>query len=983
MAISLDLGNLLVHLKLGKGEWDTALKEVERTLDRTARKLETFGRQMSLKVTAPLVAVGTVGVKAFASFDDAMTKSLAIMDNVTPKMRKQMEGIALGLSKDTTSSATKVAQGYKFLASAGYDAAQSMAAIGAVNKFAIAGNFDLARSTTYIADSMSALGMKVDDARQNMLNMTHISDVLVKANIIANAETEQFAASLTNEAGAAMKNWNINLEEGVAVLAAYADQGIKAEEAGTLFGRMLRLMMSGFESNREAWQAMNMNIYDTQGNLKPLADIIEMLTKEMEGMSAETKVVALDMLGFEARSQQAILPLLGATDRIRKYTEQLRVAGGVTDKVARENMSSFIDQLKILWNNVVAVGIEIGSILAPTILTLNDYIRAGLQHWERLNDSTKTQVVQFGLVAAAIGPMSLGLSIAIRMFQDMTKVVAVLTATMFSWAGVAVLVAGLAYTLYAAWNQNFIDIKSRMQEWFDAFKQGYDWLANTAVGPFLKNLVGAFGDAFRTIRSGWSDFLADLASTMIGAGRWMKIMMSSVREGFGKINFSDMVTELKEGLKQANTEFAEGFVSAFDTYKPETDKLRDYSVKAWETAGVHLRAFGQAEAEHMGGLMAAVKTQFKSDLLGISELLQGALFNSSGSESNAFGGMFGGVLEKAKAAGSFLVWPFQEVYRQLTKTEPVIARTISDLEKLKKSAMSEEAIRSAWDRLYAGLNQRSDQYFQFQQKKLTTELDLWEANAAAIAKQFDVEKQYVLDLIEAYKKEQQVLLDIERLKTSDSIANGFKAAGMQIRREIQTWGERAYEFTMSMSQSLENGLMNMLQDTRNWADAMKSMLKEIYFEAIRIAFISPLAKGMAGAFSTIGSAVVGGLFPGPASSNMQVPGINPNQVVDLGSTLNFGSAGSNMMFPGHAEGGMAWTPHIAKIAENEPELITPLSKLGGLGGKVTVNVINQSGVPLGPTKEEQYMMSDERIINVVVSRMDTDSRLQKAVGTRR
>ncbi len=75
---------------------------------------------------------------------------------------------------------------------------------------------------------------------------------------------------------------------------------------------------------------------------------------------------------------------------------------------------------------------------------------------------------------------------------------------------------------------------------------------------------------------------------------------------------------------------------------------------------------------------------------------------------------------------------------------------------------------------------------------------------------------------------------------------------------------------------------------------------------------------------------------------------------------------------------------MARLAENEPEAVVKVSRLPKLGGgKVTVNVINQSGVPLSVSKQEEYMMSDERIINVVASRMDTDSRFQKTMGVRR
>jgi len=148
---------------------------------------------------------------------------------------------------------------------------------------------------------------------------------------------------------------------------------------------------------------------------------------------------------------------------------------------------------------------------------------------------------------------------------------------------------------------------------------------------------------------------------------------------------------------------------------------------------------------------------------------------------------------------------------------------------------------------------------------------------------------------------------------------------MQIKREIQTWGERAYDFTTGMVSTLEDGLMRMAQDFRNWGDHVKGILKEVYYEAIRIAFIRPAAEGMAGLFSGVGSAVVGGLgglFGGTGAG----AGINPPAGTQTWMAQNYEALSG---FYGYAEGGIAWTPQLAMVAEKEPELIVPFSKLGG------------------------------------------------------
>ncbi len=60
----------------------------------------------------------------------------------------------------------------------------------------------------------SALGLTVDNAEENLGNLTRVTDVLVKANTLANATVQQFSEALTNKAGAALRILNKDVEEG-------------------------------------------------------------------------------------------------------------------------------------------------------------------------------------------------------------------------------------------------------------------------------------------------------------------------------------------------------------------------------------------------------------------------------------------------------------------------------------------------------------------------------------------------------------------------------------------------------------------------------------------------------------------------------------------------------------------------------------------------------------------------------------------------
>ena len=287
MSFNMSLGNLVVKIVGDNSKFASALRNTETRLDEFSKKTKQIGKSLTKNVTLPLTAIGGASLKAFQSFDSAMTQSLAIMGNVSPKIRKEMEMTAKTLASTGRQSASELAESYFFLASAGFTAEQSIASLKTVQAFATAGMFDMAQATDLLTDAQSALGMTSKDSVKNMKNMTNLSDVLVRANTVANASVEQFATALTSKAATAMRSYNISLEEGVSVLAVYADQGIKAELAGNMFDRMTRLLIKSVNENAKAWDDLNIATTKANGDLLPIADIMEQVTKKTKKMESE------------------------------------------------------------------------------------------------------------------------------------------------------------------------------------------------------------------------------------------------------------------------------------------------------------------------------------------------------------------------------------------------------------------------------------------------------------------------------------------------------------------------------------------------------------------------------------------------------------------------------------------------------------------------------------------------------------------------
>jgi TP901 family phage tail tape measure protein len=267
-------------------------------------------------IASAATAIAGFSIREFAKFDDAMTKSTAIMGDLSDAMRKDMSDAARQVALATSFSASEAAEAFFFLASAGLTAEQSIAALPKVAQFAQAGQFDLALATDLLTDAQTALGLSSTDAAENLANMVRVSDVLVKANTVANASVQEFSEALTEKAGNAMRMLGMEIEEGVALLAVFAERGIKGTKAGTLLNTTLEGLTRTARENADAYAAMGVSVFDVDGELRNMADIVGDMEGALGGLSTEAQLAQLATLGLTRQARDGALALLGASDKI-------------------------------------------------------------------------------------------------------------------------------------------------------------------------------------------------------------------------------------------------------------------------------------------------------------------------------------------------------------------------------------------------------------------------------------------------------------------------------------------------------------------------------------------------------------------------------------------------------------------------------------------------------------------------------------------
>jgi len=290
-----------------------------------------------------------------------------------------------------------------------------------------------------------------------------------------------------------------------------------------------------------------------------------------------------------------------------------------------------------------------------------------------------------------------------------------------------------------------------------------------------------------------------------------------------------------------------------------------------------------------------------------------------------------------------------------TEVDAIAMRMEEEAEAREKSAQDEKDVLSA----------RADAYRDIygQMGKMTK--SAYDAQRQALAGLYEDYKKtgVAAEDLDVWQKEKLRVLSIEYMKTSGDMAEGFTAAGMTIRHEIDSWGDKAYRFSMTFRDSIAGGLENSMRDFDNWKDHLLNVLEEVYWSAVRIAFIEPAARGLASGMTAGMSAMfnAGGTPTNPAGATMAK----------------------------YQHGGIADYPHRAIVGE-VPEAIVPLSggrsipvemRGGGGGGAQTmeIRIINQGGQTLKISSAEEYMLSDRRITEVVIRESETNPKLRRSI----
>lgn len=505
------IGSLRAVLGLDRAEFTQGLDAAQKQLRQAGKEFEKVGRQitgvgrsMTASITLPVIGLGAAVIKTAADFEAAMGR-VGISTGAAGEQMRELSTLARQIGKDTVFSASEAADAMDMLAKAGVSTTDILngAARATVNLAAAAGT-DLDPAASAITDSMAQFKIAVAD-------LPMVVNQITGAVNESKLDFSDFALAI-GQAGGVAGALGVSFEDFNAALAATSPLFSSGSDAGTSFKTFLQTMVPTTTKAATAMQEYGLAFFDAAGNMKPMAEIAEMLRTNLSGLSDSAKTEVLkDIFGTDAM-RTAIGLMQQGSDGLENIAR--RIAETDAAAQAAKRMEGFNGQLEQLGGAFEELAIAIGESGILKIAT--DIVKAIGDIMTKISEFSPV-ALQIGLVfagiAAAIGPVLIVVGSLISAWGAL--------ATALGGGGVLVAIGG-----FAAAAAPFVAAGAAIGAVIYAFRDELGPIMKDfadavieAVGPALPGIMSAAQEAFAALGEAVGALVRLVAPLVEGLGR--------------------------------------------------------------------------------------------------------------------------------------------------------------------------------------------------------------------------------------------------------------------------------------------------------------------------------------------------------------------------------------------------------------------------------------------------------------------------------
>lgn len=333
------------------------IKRIASSASDTGKKVgKAAVKGIAVGLTAASVAVTGLGAASIATgknFESGMSQVAATMGVVADSADyKVLEKSAKDMGASTAFTSAEAAEALNYLALAGYNAEKAATALPTVLHLAGAGGMELATASDMITDSMAALKL---DATQE--NLSKFADSMAVTAQKSNTSVQELGEGILT-IGSTASNLKGGTTELNAALGILADVGLKGADGGTHLRNIILSLQNPTTEAAKTMKQLGVNVYDAQGKMRGVNEIMKDLDKSMIGMSDKKKDSIMSTLFNRTDVAAAGALVTNAGARFDELTGYIDNSAGACEKMYGTMLDNLDGDIAILQSSVEALGIE-------------------------------------------------------------------------------------------------------------------------------------------------------------------------------------------------------------------------------------------------------------------------------------------------------------------------------------------------------------------------------------------------------------------------------------------------------------------------------------------------------------------------------------------------------------------------------------------------------------------------------------------------
>ncbi|HFD6045998.1 TPA: phage tail tape measure protein, partial [Staphylococcus aureus] len=383
-------------LNTAMGKLGTNFNNFGPKLQEIGNSMKNVGRNMTMYVTAPVVAGFAVAAKKGIEFDDSMRKVKAT-SGATGEEFEALKKKAREMGATTKFSASDSAEALNYMALAGWDSKQMMEGLSGVMDLAAASGEELGAVSDIVTDGLTAFGLKAKDSG-------HFADVLAQTSSKANTDVRGLGEAFKYVAPVAGA-LGYTIEDTSIAIGLMSNAGIKGEKAGTALRTMFTNLSSPTRAMGNEMERLGISITDSNGKMIPMRKLLDQLREKFKHLSKDQQASsAATIFGKEAMS--GALAIINASDEdYQKLTKSIDSSTGASKRMADTMESGLGGKLRTLRSQLEELALTIYDRIEPALKIIVSAFSKVVTWVTKLPTSIQLAVVGFGLFAAVLGPL--------------------------------------------------------------------------------------------------------------------------------------------------------------------------------------------------------------------------------------------------------------------------------------------------------------------------------------------------------------------------------------------------------------------------------------------------------------------------------------------------------------------------------------------------------------------------------------------------